>query len=152
VTTAEDDLTTRIRVHVSEYEKYPFYSVRFREDLEEWEDDDDFEPNAELTAEEVADYRRVQAEHVAWQEKLSGMHDTVRLREARRNAAVAAVLRTGLHLVIVRQDGNEDRVVPEVSEDGSTWSYLVPEGVTMAGGHPVTAGDTVSGRIEVSAW
>jgi hypothetical protein len=141
-----------VKVHVSEDEEFPVYSVRFREDLEEWEDEDDFEPNAELTDDEVADFRRVQAEHAVWQEKLAKIHGAIWQKEMRQNHAIAAIMRTGLHLVIVREDGTEDRVVPGVSEDGSAWTYLVPEGVTMAGGSPVRPGDTVSGRIEISPW
>lgn len=141
-----------VRVHVSEDEKFPVYSVRFREDLEEWEDDDDFEPNAELTDEETADFRRVQAGHAAWQEKLAGIHQVIRREEMRQNTAAAAVMRTGLHLVIVRDDGTEDRVVPAVSEDGTMWTYLMPEGVKTVGGHPVNAGDLVTGGIVISAW
>ena len=77
-----------VSVHVSEDEKFPFYFVMFREDLDEQQDDDDFEPNAELTDDEVADFRRVQAEHNAWQEKLSGIHDAIRSREYQRLAGV----------------------------------------------------------------
>lgn len=70
-----------VQVNVSEDEKYPFYPVMFREDLREWEDDDDFEPNAELTDDEVADLRRVQAEHAAWQEKLAKIHEVIRRKQ-----------------------------------------------------------------------
>jgi hypothetical protein len=141
-----------VKVNVSEYEKYPFYSVMFREDLREWEDDDDFEPNAELTDDEVADFRRVQAEHEAWQEKLAKVHEAIRQKQMQHRLAVGAIMRTGLHLVIVRDDGTEDRVVPGVSEDGTEWLYLVPDGVRVVGGHPVSPGDRVSGKIEISAW
>ena len=71
--------------------------------------------------------------------------------------AYAAFLRAavseagGLWLAVVRDDGTRDTVAPEVNADG-TWSYLVPEGVTKAGGSPVRPGDTVSGKIEVSPW
>lgn len=71
--------------------------------------------------------------------------------------AYGAVLRAavneagGLWLAIVREDGTRDTVGPEINADG-TWSYLVPEGVRMAGGAPVAPGDTVSGKIEISPW
>jgi hypothetical protein len=142
----------RVRVQVHEDEKYPFYSVMFREDLEEWEDDDDFEPNAELSEDEVADFRRVQAEQEAWQAKLAKIHEAVRRKQMRQNRAAAAVRRAGLHLVITLEDGTEGAVVPVVTEDGSAWTYLVPEGVSMVGGSPVHPGDTVSGKIEISPW
>lgn len=78
-----------VQAHVGEDEKFPFYSVRFREELEEWEDDDEFEPNAELSDEEAADFRRVKAEHEEWQRKLSEMHqawwaEQMRRRQERR--------------------------------------------------------------------
>jgi hypothetical protein len=57
----------------------------------------------------------------------------------------------GIWLAVTREDGAEDTVAPEINADG-TWSYLVPEGVTTAGGSPVQTGDTVSGKIEVSPW
>jgi len=141
-----------VRVHVSEDEKYPFYSLRFREDLEEWEDDDDFEPNAELTDEEVADFRRVQSEHAAWQAKLAKVHEAVSRKQMAQRLAAGAVMRAGLHLVVVRRDGTEERIMPGVSEDGGEWVYLVPEGVVTVGGAPVHPGDTVSGKIEISPW
>jgi hypothetical protein len=58
------------------------------------------------------------------------------------------VLRRNLTVRIVRDDGTEDDVGPEIGTDGR-WSYLVPDGVQMVAGFSVAPGDTISGEI---AW
>jgi hypothetical protein len=52
---------------------------------------------------------------------------------------------------VTRTDGTVERVPVTPAADG-TWTYLVPDGVRLVSTHEVQAGDTVSGKIEVSVW
>lgn len=52
---------------------------------------------------------------------------------------------------IVRTDGTEDIGYPAIAADG-TWRYHVPAGVRLAGMKSVSAGDIVSGKLELSEW
>lgn len=66
----------RVKVNVWEEEYAPYYFATFAED---WEAEGQrFYPNAELSAGEAADLRRVIAEHKAWQERLAAMYEGFR--------------------------------------------------------------------------
>lgn len=57
-----------MRVQIDDDERYPVYFVAAVDDESA---DEDQEFNAEMTAQELADYRRVLAEYYAWQDKLA---------------------------------------------------------------------------------
>jgi hypothetical protein len=52
---------------------------------------------------------------------------------------------------ITRNDGTEDRGYPAIAADGS-WRYHVPAGIRLFGASAVTAGDVISGKIDISSW